>query len=55
MTGSSNWSDSGFTGHELKLNSIWFKLQHPQMVEHMGVRPHWGYRIDLPIENALTP
>jgi GxxExxY protein len=39
--------------HELRLNSIEFKLQHPLPVEYNGIRLDCGYRIDLLIENEL--
>ena len=39
--------------HELKLNGIRFKLQHPQPVEYKGVRLDCGYRADLLIEDEL--
>jgi GxxExxY protein len=39
--------------HELKLNGIGFKLQHPQPVEYKGVRLDCGYRTDLLIEDSL--
>ena len=39
--------------HELKLNGIRFKLQHPQPVEYKGVRLDCGYRVDLLIEDEL--
>ena len=39
--------------HELKLNGIGFKLQHPQPVEYRGVRLDCGYRTDLLIEDSL--
>jgi GxxExxY protein len=39
--------------HELKLNNIRFKLQHPQPVNYKGVRLDCGYRIDMLIENTL--
>ncbi|MCG7991868.1 MAG: GxxExxY protein [Candidatus Thiodiazotropha lotti] len=39
--------------HELKLNSIRFKLQHPQPVNYKGVRLDCGYRADILIEDKL--
>jgi GxxExxY protein len=39
--------------HELKLNGIGFKLQHPQPVDYKGVRLDCGYRTDLLIEDRL--
>jgi len=39
--------------HELKLNGIRFKLQHPQPVEYKGLRLDCGYRVDLIIEDQL--
>jgi GxxExxY protein len=39
--------------HELKLNKIDFKLQHPLPVEYKGIRLDCGYRIDLIVENEL--
>ena len=39
--------------HELKLNDIAFKLQHPQPVEYKGIRLDCGYRIDLLVECVL--
>ena len=39
--------------HELKLNGIRFKLQHPQPVEYKGVRLDCGYRVDLLVEDKL--
>jgi GxxExxY protein len=39
--------------HELRLNGIEFKLEHPLPVEYKGVRLECGYRIDLLIEDRL--
>ena len=39
--------------HELKLNGIRFRLQHPQAVEYKGMRLDCGYRLDLLIEDKL--
>jgi GxxExxY protein len=39
--------------HELKLDGIRFKLQHPQPVEYKGVRLDCGYRVDLLVEDKL--
>ena len=39
--------------HELTLQNIPFKLQHPIGVEYKGVRIDCGYRLDMVIENAI--
>ncbi len=39
--------------HELKLEGIGFKLQHPQPVDYKGIRLECGYRIDLLVEDEL--
>jgi len=39
--------------HELKLNGIEFRLQHPQHVEYKGIRLDCGYRIDVLVEDEL--
>ncbi len=39
--------------HELKLNGIRFRLQHPQTVVYKGTRLDCGYRVDLLIEDKL--
>lgn len=39
--------------HELKLNDIGFRRQHPQPVEYKGIRLDCGYRIDVLVEDAL--
>ena len=39
--------------HELRLNGIEFRLEHPLPVEYKGVRLECGYRIDLLIEDRL--
>jgi GxxExxY protein len=39
--------------HELKLNGIRFRLQHPQPVVYKKVRLDCGYRIDMLIEDTL--
>jgi len=39
--------------HELKLNGILFKLQHPQPAEYKAVRLDSGYRVDLLVEYEL--
>ena len=39
--------------HELTLNGIGFKLQHPQPVEYKGVRLDCGYRVDVLVEDEL--
>ena len=39
--------------HELKLNDIEFRLQHPQSVEYKGIRLDCGYRVDVLVEDTL--
>ena len=39
--------------HELKLNGIAFRMEHPQPVEYKGIRLDCGYRLDLLVEDAL--
>ena len=39
--------------HELSLNGIDFKLQHPLPVEFKGIRLDCGYRIDVLVEEEL--
>ncbi|OEU61707.1 MAG: GxxExxY protein [Desulfuromonadales bacterium C00003094] len=39
--------------HELRLNDIEFKLQHPVPVEYKGIRLECGYRVDLLIDGRL--
>ncbi len=39
--------------HELRLNSIEFKLQHPLPVEYKGIRLECGYRVDVLIEDEV--
>ncbi len=39
--------------HELKLNNIDFKLQHPLPVVYKDVRLDCGYRVDILIEDNL--
>ena len=39
--------------HELSLNGIRFRLQHPQPVEYKDVRLDCGYRLDLLVEDEL--
>jgi GxxExxY protein len=39
--------------HELKLNGIAFRLQHPQPVAYKDTRLDCGYRIDVLVENSL--
>ena len=39
--------------HELKLNGIAFRLQHPLPVEYKGIRLDCGYRIDILVADAL--
>lgn len=37
--------------HELRLNGIGFKLQHPLPVDFKGVRLDCGYRVDVLVED----
>ncbi|MCF7791820.1 MAG: GxxExxY protein [Victivallales bacterium] len=39
--------------HELKLNNIDFKLQHPLPVAYKDARLDCGYRVDVLIEDEL--
>lgn len=39
--------------HELQLNDIPFKLEHPLPVEYKGVRLDCGYRIDILVDDRL--
>jgi GxxExxY protein len=39
--------------HELHLNRIAFKLEHPMPVEYKGIRLDCGYRIDVLVEDRL--
>lgn len=39
--------------HELKLNDIGFKVQHPQPVEYKGIRLDCGYRINVLVKDVL--
>ena len=39
--------------HELRLNNIYFKLQHPVPVEYKGIKLDCGYRIDLLVNDKL--
>lgn len=39
--------------HELTLNEISFKLQHPLPVEYKGLRLDCGYRIDMLVEDKI--
>ena len=39
--------------HELYLNGIEFKLQHPLPVEFKGIRLDCGYRVDVLVENEI--
>ncbi len=39
--------------HELNLNRIAFRLQHPLPVMYKGIRLDCGYRVDLFVENKL--
>jgi GxxExxY protein len=38
--------------HELRLNDIYFKLQHPVPVEYKGLKLDCGYRIDLLVDDG---
>ena len=40
--------------HELALNSIGFKVQHPQPVEYKGIQLDCGYRIDMLLEDERS-
>ena len=40
-------------GHELSLNAINFRLQHPMPVKYKDVKLDCGYRLDLLIEDRL--
>jgi len=40
-------TDEQCLAHELKLNGIAFRLQHPQPVEYKGIRLDCGYRVDV--------
>ena len=39
--------------HELHLNGIPFRLEHPMPVEYKGVRLDCGYRIDILVDDRL--
>ena len=39
--------------HELSLNDISFKIQHPLPVEYKGIRLDCGYRVDILVENEI--
>ena len=39
--------------HELRLNGIGFKLQHPLPVDFKGVRLDCGYRVDVLVEDEF--
>ncbi len=39
--------------HELNLNKISIKLQHPLPVQYKGIRLDCGYRVDILVENEL--
>jgi len=39
--------------HELALNDIAFKLQHPLPVEYKGLQLDCGYRIDMLVEEKI--
>jgi GxxExxY protein len=39
--------------HELNLNGIKFKLQHPLPVEYKGIRLDCGYRVDMLVEDEI--
>ena len=39
--------------HELNLNGINFKIQHPLPVEYKGVRLDCGYRVDILVEDEI--
>ncbi len=39
--------------HELNLNSISFRLQHPLPVEYKGQRQDCGYRVDVLVEDKI--
>ena len=39
--------------HELSIEGIAFKIQHPLMVEYKGIRLDCGYRVDLFVEEQL--
>ena len=39
--------------HELKSESMTFKLQHPLPVEYKGIKLDCGYRVDLIVDDRL--
>lgn len=39
--------------HELKLNGIGFRLQHPLPVEYKGLHLDCGYRVDVLVEQEI--
>lgn len=39
--------------HELKLNGIEFRLQHPLPVDYKGIRLDCGCRVDVLVENEI--
>ena len=39
--------------HEMKVNNINFKLQHPVAIEYKGVLLDCGYRVDILVEERL--
>ncbi len=39
--------------HELALNDIVFKLQHPLPVEYKGLQLDCGYRVDMLVEDKI--
>ncbi len=39
--------------HELRLNNIDFKIEHPLPVQYKGVLMDCGYRVDILVENQI--
>jgi len=39
--------------HELSLNGIQFKIQHPLTVHYKGICLDCGFRIDILVENEI--
>jgi GxxExxY protein len=39
--------------HELRLNGLDFKLEHPLPVDYKDIRLDCGYRVDILVENRL--
>ena len=39
--------------HELSLNGITFKIQHPLPVAYKGIRLDCGYRVDVLVEDEI--